>query len=94
MRKFLKMVFFAIVACLDLAQSQLIAGANSSNSGFLFSFGKHCLEFREIAAAINRLCAGSRHATIAKKKTILKTSESCAFSKKRLMRCEYYFLLF
>jgi hypothetical protein len=59
--------FFAIVACLDPAQSRLIVAAISSNSGVLFSFGKHCLEFREIAAAISRLCAGSRHATIAKK---------------------------
>ena len=60
------MVCFAIVACLDPAQSWLTEAAISWNSGFLFSFGKDCPEFRKIAAAVSQLCAGSRHATIAK----------------------------
>ena len=68
------MVFFAIVACPDPAQRPLIAEAKSRNSAFLFSFGRNCPEFRDFAAAVSRLSAGSRHATIAKK-TIFKTSD-------------------
>ena len=45
------MVFFAIVACLDLAHSWLTAAANSRKSAILFSFGKNFPEFHEFAAA-------------------------------------------
>ena len=77
------MVCFAIVACLDPAQSRVILAAISRNS-------RQCLpklnknpELLEIAVAISRLCAGSRHATIAKQ-TILKTSDFLSLRKKRI----------
>ena len=60
------MVVFAIVACLDPAQSWRTAAANSRNAAFLFSFGKNFPEFREFVAAVSQLSSRCRHATIAK----------------------------
>ena len=80
------MVCFAFVACLDPAKSRGIVTAISRNSGFLFSKGKHCLEFREIAAAITRLCAGSKHATKAKQ-TIYQKLQNLADSAKKELAC-------
>ena len=68
------MVCFAIVACLDPAHSKKTVAIISPNSGVFFSFGKHCPKFGEITATVFLLCAGSRHATIAKQ-TISKTSD-------------------
>ena len=59
----LKMVCFAIVACIDLALRIRIVTAIQ---GFWFCFSKDCPEFREIAATIRLRSAGSRHATLAK----------------------------
>ena len=50
-------------------------------------------EFREIAAAISQLCAGSRRATIAIQ-SIFKTSESCGFFKKRIRAIQAVFHTF
>ena len=69
------MVCFAIIVCLDAARrSWIVAAFSHGIQGFWFSFGKHCSEFREIAATIRLRSAGSRHSIIAKH-TILETSD-------------------
>ena len=65
------MVCFAIAACLEPTQNKLLVSAILQSSGqYLLKLDKNP-EFRENAAAKRLLCAGSRHATIAKQ-TILK----------------------
>ena len=61
------MVCYAIVACLRFSATKADSSGNFTEFRvFGFSFGKHCPEFREIAATIRLRSAGSRHATIAK----------------------------
>ena len=63
---FSKMVYFAIVACLDPVIRKPKVAAISRNLGQCLPKLKKNPEFREIAATVFLLCAVSRHATIAK----------------------------
>ena len=87
------MVCIAIVARLDTAHWMFHVASISRNSSKCLQKLNKSTVFREIDATWNIRCVGSRRATIAIQ-TILKTSESCGFSKKRIRELRWVFLTF
>ena len=91
--KFSKMVFNALLARLDPAQSRLKAAANLLFSTKIGLFLAISVDKSKFAANLRRLCVGSKRARRAQK-TIFENFRIGAFSRKSFKALGAVFLIF